>query len=162
ELATRSDRPRDAKGIALTPLDRRIDGDAVAYSHVALDIDRARGIATVTVRAPANGAPDSVAAAHQQGAAFWPLARARALEDAILNLRANERAMGILIFRAEGDAQNALRHDALLAENDWLMREVRHYFKRVLKRIDVTSRSFIAFIEPGTCFAGTLAELAFA
>jgi benzoyl-CoA-dihydrodiol lyase len=162
ELAARSDRPRDAKGIALTPLTRRLDGDTIAYSHVGLEIDRARGLATLTVRAPANAAPASVAAAHAQGAAFWPLAVARELEDAILHLRANEPAIGILIFRTEGDAQNVLGHDALLAENDWLMREVRHYVKRVLKRIDVTSRSFIAFLEPGTCFAGTLAELAFA
>src|SRR5262249_40622586 len=117
---------------------------------------------TLMVRASGNGAPDSVAAAHRQGAAFWPLALARELEDAILHLRANEPAIGILIFRTEGDAQNVLRHDALLAENDWLMREVRHYLKRVLKRVDVTSRSFIALVEPGTCFAGTLAELAFA
>ncbi|MFL5086450.1 MAG: benzoyl-CoA-dihydrodiol lyase, partial [Xanthobacteraceae bacterium] len=162
ELAARSDRPRDAKGIALTPLERRINGDAVAYSHVRLDIDRARGIATLTVRAPANSPPASVAAAHAQGAAFWPLAMARELEDAILQLRMNEPAIGLVIFRTEGDAESVLGHDALLGESDWLMREVRHYLKRVLKRIDVTSRSFIALIEPGTCFAGTLAELVFA
>src|SRR5215217_641707 len=162
ELAARSDRPRDAKGIALTPLERRINGDAIAYSHVRLDIDRTRGIATLTVRAPANSPPASVAAAHAQGAAFWPLAMARELEDAILQLRMNEPAIGLVIFRTEGDAESVLGHDALLGESDWLMREVRHYLKRVLKRIDVTSRSFIALIEPGTCFAGTLAELVFA
>jgi benzoyl-CoA-dihydrodiol lyase len=129
---------------------------------VSLDIDRTRGIATLTVRAPANSAPASVAAAHAQGAAFWPLAVARELEDAILQLRMNEPAIGLVLFRTEGDAQSVLGHDALLGESDWLMREVRHYLKRVLKRIDVTSRSLIALIEPGTCFAGTLAELAFA
>jgi benzoyl-CoA-dihydrodiol lyase len=162
ELAARSDRPRDAKGITLTPLDRRQNGDAIAYSHVSLDIDRQRGMATLTLRGPANSVPASVAAAHAQGAAFWPLALARELEDAILHLRANEPAIGLVIFRTEGDAQNVLGHDALLGQGDWLMREVRHYVKRVLKRIDVTSRSFVALIEPGTCFAGTLAELVFA
>src|SRR5262249_15035307 len=125
-------------------------------------IDRDRGIATLTARAPAKGAPASVAAAHQQGAAFWPLALARELEDAILHLRANEPTIGLVIFRTEGDAQHVLAHDAPVAETDWLMREVRQYPKRVLKRTDVPSRSFIALIEPGTCFAGTLAELAFA
>jgi benzoyl-CoA-dihydrodiol lyase len=162
ELAARSDRPRDAKGITLTPLDRRMNGDSLAYRHVSLDIDRARGIATLTLRAAADSVPASVQAAHAQGADFWPLALARELEDAILHLRANEPTIGLVIFRTEGDAQNVLRHDALLGESDWLMREVRHYLKRVLKRIDVTSRSFIALIEPGTCFAGTLAELVFA
>ncbi len=161
-LAARSDRPLDAKGIKLTPLARRMNGDAVAYSHVGLDLDRARGIATLTARGPSNAAPASVAAAHAQGAGFWPLALARELEDAILHLRANEPAIGLVIFRTEGDAHGVLGHDALLGENDWLMREVRHYLKRVLKRIDVTSRSFVALIEPGTCFAGTLAELVFA
>lgn len=161
-LAARSDRPRDAKGIKLTPLERRINGDVIAYSHVGVDIDRERGIATLTVRAPANSVPASVAAAHEQGAAFWPLALARELEDAILHLRANEPEIGIVIFRSEGASDSVLGHDALIGEDDWLMREVRHYLKRVLKRIDVTSRSFIALVEPGTCFAGTLAELVFA
>ena len=162
ELAARSDRPREAKGIALTPLERRMDGDTLAYSYVGVEIDRARGIATMTLHAPANAVPASVEAAHEQGAAFWPLAIARELEDAILHLRANEPTIGILIFRTEGQPDNVLRHDALLADDDWLMREVRHYLKRVLKRIDVTSRSLIGLIEPGTCFAGTLAELALA
>jgi benzoyl-CoA-dihydrodiol lyase len=161
-LASRSNRPRDAKGIKLTPLARRMNGDAIAYSHVGLDIDRGRGLATLTARGPANAAPESVAAAHVQGAEFWPLALARELEDAILHLRANEPAIGLVVFRTEGDANAVLGHDALLAADDWLMREVRHYLKRVLKRIDVTSRSFVALVEPGTCFAGTLAELVFA
>jgi benzoyl-CoA-dihydrodiol lyase len=162
ELAARSDRPKDVKGIALTPIERRLNGDSIAYRHVDLTIDRARKVATLTVRAPANGVPASVAEAHRQGAAFWPLALARELEDAILHLRANEPEIGVIILRAEGNAENVLGHDALLDGDDWLMREVRHYLKRVLKRIDVTSRSLIALIEPGTCFAGTLAELVFA
>jgi len=164
EIAARSDRPRDAKGITLTPLDRKIEADRVTYSHVDVEIDRARGLATVTVRGPSQTAPVSIEAAHALGAKFWPLTVARELEDAILHLRTNEPAIGVLLFRTNGDAKAVLAHDDFLAETngDWLMREIRHYFKRVLKRVDVTSRSTIALIEPGSCFAGTLAELAFA
>jgi len=164
EIAARSDRPGEAKGITLTPLERKIETDRVTYSHVDVEIDRARGLATVTVRGPSQTAPVSIEAAHALGAKFWPLTVARELEDAILHLRTNEPAIGVLLFRTNGDAKAVLAHDDFLAETngDWLMREIRHYFKRVLKRVDVTSRSTIALIEPGSCFAGTLAELAFA
>ena len=164
EVAARSDRPGEAKGITLTPLERKIETDRVTYSHVDVEIDRARGLATVTVRGPSQTAPVSIEAAHALGAKFWPLTVARELEDAILHLRTNEPAIGVLLFRTNGDAKAVLAHDDFLAETngDWLMREIRHYFKRVLKRVDVTSRSTIALIEPGSCFAGTLAELAFA
>ena len=164
ELAARSDRPRHAKGIRLTPLVRRIDGDRGDYSHVAFEIDRARGVAVLTVRGPSESVPATLEAAHQRGAEFWPLAVARELEDAILHLRTNEAAVGVVLFRTDGDAAAVLAHDDLLAraDGDWLMREIRHYLKRVLKRIDVTAKSFIALIEPGSCFAGTLAELVFA
>jgi len=164
EIAARSDRPGEAKGITLTPLERKIETDRVIYSHVDVEIDRARGLATVTVRGPSQTAPVSIEAAHALGAKFWPLTVARELEDAILHLRTNEPAIGVLLFRTNGDAKAVLAHDDFLAETngDWLMREIRHYFKRVLKRVDVTSRSTIALIEPGSCFAGTLAELAFA
>jgi benzoyl-CoA-dihydrodiol lyase len=164
ELAGRSDRPGDAKGVALTPLQRQIGDDTLTYSHVNVAIDRERFLATITVSAPTQPAPGSAAAAHAQGAAFWPLAVARELEDAILHLRLNEPRIGVLIFRTEGAAETVLAHDELLVngDGDWLMREVRHYLKRVLKRIDVTARSLIALVEPGSCFAGTLAELAFA
>ena len=98
------------------------------------------------------------------GDKFWPLTVARELEDAILHLRTNEREIGVVLLRTDGDAQAVLAHDDFLiaAQDDWLMREIRHYLKRVLKRIDVTPKSFIALVEPGSCFAGTLAELAFA
>jgi benzoyl-CoA-dihydrodiol lyase len=164
EIAARSDRPAGAKGIALTPLARKIDGDRVAYSHVDVEIDRARGLATITVRGPAQDAPASVEAAHALGDKFWPLTVARELEDAILHLRANEAAIGVVLLRTDGNADAVLAHDDFLAKanGDWLMREVRHYLKRVLKRVDVTPKSFIALVEPGSCFAGTLAELAFA
>jgi len=164
EVAARSDRPKDAKGITLTPLDRKIEKDRVSYSHVEVEIDRARSLATVTVRGPSQGAPASIEAAHVLGAKFWPLLVARELEDAILHLRSNEAAIGVVLFRTDGNAQAVLDHDDFLAKanGDWLMREISHYLKRVFKRVDVTAKSFIALIEPGSCFAGSLAELAFA
>jgi benzoyl-CoA-dihydrodiol lyase len=164
EIAARSDRPKDAKGIQLTPLERKIEADRVTYSHVDVEIDRARGLANVTVRGPSEAVPASVEAAHTLGAKFWPLTVARELEDAILHLRSNEAAIGVVLFRTDGNAQAVLDHDEFLAKanGDWLMREIHHYLKRVLKRVDVTAKSFIALIEPGSCFAGTLAELAFA
>ena len=164
EIAARSDRPRDAKGITLTPLERKTEKDRVSYSHVDVEIDREKGLATVTVRGPSQNAPSSVEAAHALGAKFWPLVVARELEDAILQLRTNEAAIGVVLFATSGNAQAVLEHDEFLAKSngDWLMREIRHYLKRVLKRVDVTAKSFIALIEPGSCFAGTLAELAFA
>jgi benzoyl-CoA-dihydrodiol lyase len=138
--------------------------DRMTYSHVEVEIDRARGLVTVTVRGPSQGVPASIEAAHALGDKFWPLTVARELEDAILHLRANEATLGVVLLRTNGDAQAVLAYDDFLSrfEGDWLMREIRHYLKRTLKRIDVTPRSFIALIEPGSCFAGTLAELAFA
>src|SRR5215212_312372 len=164
ELAARSDRPRDGKGIKLGPLDRRLNGDGTAYPHVGVEIERERGLATLTVRGPKNPPPDGIAAAHAQGDAFWPLALARELDDAILHLRLNEPEIGLLLFRAEGDAQSVLDYDTVLARHgdDWLIREIRHYLKRVFKRVDMTSRSLVALVEPGSCFAGSLAELLFA
>jgi benzoyl-CoA-dihydrodiol lyase len=164
EIAARSDRPKDAKGVTLTPLERKIEADRVSYSHVDVEIDREKGLATLTVRGPSEGVPASVEAAHALGAKFWPLVIARELEDAILHLRTNEAAIGVVLFATSGNAQAVLEHDEFLAKanGDWLMREIRHYLKRVLKRVDVTAKSFIALIEPGSCFAGTLAELAFA
>lgn len=164
ELAARSDRPREAKGVMLTPLARVIDGDAIAYSYVMVAIERTRRIVTITVRGPADAAPQTIEAIHAQGAAFWPLAVARELDDAILHLRANEPEMGLWAFRTEGDPAAVLACDASLDahQDDWFVREVRLHMKRVLKRIDVTSRSLVALVEPGSCYAGTLAELAFA
>jgi benzoyl-CoA-dihydrodiol lyase len=164
EIAARSDRPKSAKGIALTPLARKIDGDLMSYSNVDVEIDRARGLVTITVRGPQAPEPASLDAAHALGDTFWPLAVARELEDAILHLRANEATIGVVLLRTEGNALAVLDYDAFVSQydSDWLMREIRHYLKRTLKRIDTTPKSFIALIEPGSCFAGTLAELAFA
>jgi benzoyl-CoA-dihydrodiol lyase len=153
EIAARSDRPKNAKGVTFTPLKRKIEADRISYPNVDVEIDRARGLVTVTVRAPSQPVPASVETAHALGDQFWPLAVARELEDAILHLRANEAAIGVVLLRTEGNAQGVLDHDDFLANNsnDWLMREIRHYLKRTLKRIDVTPKSFIAMIEPGSC-----------
>jgi benzoyl-CoA-dihydrodiol lyase len=164
-LAAKSDRPANgAAGIVLAPLERIVDADAMTYPNVRVDMARERGLATITVHGPDAPVPDSLAAAYGRGAKFWPLAMARELEDAILHLRFNEPALGLLLLRAEGNAPTVLAYDDFLDAHaaDWLMREISLYVKRVLKRLDVTAKSLIAVIEPGTCFAGTLAELAFA
>src|SRR5438067_12247281 len=162
-LAASSDRPVDARGIALTPLERRISEDAVEYPHLRVTLDRERRRAELMVRGPAD-VPADGAGIHAAGADFWPLAMARELDDAVLHLRSNEPELGILVFRSEGDLAAVLAADALLEAHaaDWLVREVRLLLKRVFKRIDLTSRSLFALIEPGSCFAGSLAELVFA
>jgi benzoyl-CoA-dihydrodiol lyase len=164
EFAGKSDRPKDAKGIKLTPLQRRIEDDRLSYTHVEVEIDRGRQLATITLRAPSAPVPASAEAAHALGDKFWPLAVARELDDALVNLRFNEANIGVLLFRTEGDAAAVLAYDELLdkAKDDWLLREVRHYLKRVFKRVDMMAKSLLALVEPGTCFAGTLAELVFA
>ena len=162
-LAATSDRPTDAKGIALTPLERETTADTITYRHLRVALDRANRRAEIMVLGPEN-LPADLAGVHAEGATFWPLALARALDDAILHLRADEPELGIIVFRSEGDPARVLAADALLEahKTDWLVREIRLYWKRVLKRIDITSRSLFALIEPGSCFAGSLAELIFA
>ncbi|MEM8812489.1 MAG: 2,3-epoxybenzoyl-CoA dihydrolase [Pseudomonadota bacterium] len=164
ELASQSNRPDRAEGVSLTPLERAIDGDRVTYPFVRLEIDRSKGLAEIIVSTPDGPPPADAAAALNEGVSFWPMALARALDDAILHLRTNENEIGIWVFKSEGDSGVVLAYDALLerAKDDWFVNEVRHYLKRVFKRLDVTSRSMIAQIEPGSCFAGTLAELLFA
>ncbi|HXH46823.1 MAG TPA: 2,3-epoxybenzoyl-CoA dihydrolase, partial [Bradyrhizobium sp.] len=163
EFAAKSDRPEGVPGVKFLPLARKFDGDRISYSHVEVAIERERGIANITLRGP-GAAPASLDDARSQGDQFWPLAIARELEDVILHLRSNEAAIAVLLFRTEGDGEAVLAHDAFLATHagDWLMREITHYLKRTLKRVDMTAKSLIAVIEPGSCFAGTLAELAFA
>jgi benzoyl-CoA-dihydrodiol lyase len=164
ELAAGSDRPADARGIALTPLARTVDGDTVAYRYVTCAIDRDRRLADITVSGPAAPAPADLAGVHAAGDAFWPLALARELDDLILYLRTNEEAIGLWVLRTTGAADLVEAHDRLLADHqaDWLVREIRLYLRRTLKRLDVSSRSLFALIEPGSCFAGTLLELALA
>jgi benzoyl-CoA-dihydrodiol lyase len=162
-LAATSDRPAQATGIALPLLERKISDSAITYPHLRVALDRAKRRAEITVLGPTDLSA-GLAGIHAAGAAFWPLAVARELDDAILHLRANEPELGIVVFRSEGDPAAALAADALLEahKDDWLIREIRLYWKRVLKRIDMTSRSLFALIEPGSCFAGLLAELVFA
>ncbi len=159
-MAQGSDRPTNATGVRLTPLDRTIGEDRIVYQSVKVDIDRPRRIANLTIRGPEAPVPDSVDVTDR----FWPLAWARELDDAILHLRFNEPEIGQLVFRTEGSSAAVLAYDDFLEthQHHWLIREVRLYLKRVLKRVDLTSRSLIALIEPGSCFAGTLAEIAFA
>ena len=161
EMAERSDRPADARGITLTPLERTLDGEAIAYAHVTCALDRARGLAEITVAAPASAPPADTRAL---GCDFWPLAVARALDDLILHLRTNETEIGLWVFRTTGDAEAVEAYDRFLIEHgdDWLVREIRLYLKRTFKRLDVSSRTIFALIEPGSCFAGTLLELALA
>ncbi|HET8575618.1 MAG TPA: 2,3-epoxybenzoyl-CoA dihydrolase [Methylomirabilota bacterium] len=163
-LAVRSDRPAGARGIHLEPLARTIDGDRIRYGHVACQIDRGGGIAEITVTAPPGPPPGDTAGIHAQGCAFWPLAVARELDDLILHLRTNEEEIGLWVFRTAGSGDHVEAYDRALLDraSDWLVREIRLYLKRTLKRLDVSSRSIFALIEPGSCFAGTLLELALA
>ncbi|MGE0796711.1 MAG: 2,3-epoxybenzoyl-CoA dihydrolase [Lautropia sp.] len=163
-LAAQSDRPADAAGVQLPPLERTIAADALDYPLVAVAIDRARRTATFTVRGPAAGQPESLDAIVQAGAGWYPLALARQLDDAILSMRTNELDIGTWLIRTEGDAAAVLASDAtLLAHRDhWLVRETIGLLRRTLSRLDVSSRSLFALIEPGSCFAGTLLELALA
>src|SRR5580704_12173471 len=161
-LAATSDRPAGAEGIALPPLEREIGDSAAIYPHLRVALDRAKRRAEITVFGPTH--VPGAAGIHHEGAAFWPLAVARELDDAILHLRANEPELGIIVFRSEGELSKVAAMDTLLDEcaEDWFVREIRLYWKRVLKRIDMTSRSLFTLIEPGSCFAGILAELVFA
>ncbi len=159
-----SDRVRGAAvGVELTPLARTIADDGVTYPYVTVAWSRTERVATITVSGP-DSVPADLAGLHAAGAGFWPLAMARALDDAILHLRLNEPELGVLVFRTVGDPALVLAVDALLEahRDDWLVREIRHLMKRVFKRIDMTSRSLVALIEPGSCFAGSLCELVFA
>jgi benzoyl-CoA-dihydrodiol lyase len=165
KLAAQSDRPGgDAKGIVLTPLERQIEANAAIYSCVKMEIDRGARRATVTIQGPAEPPPASAEAMHAQGAQFWPLRLARELDDAILHLRLNEGEIGVLIFKSQGDPAQVLAYDAFLEANKghWLAREILNYWKRTLKRVDLTSRSLVALVEPSSCFAGTLAEIVLA
>src|SRR6516165_6001231 len=164
EFAARSKRSDGAEGITLTPLERKRSDNRVEYGTLTVEFDRAQRLATVAVQGPDAGPPASAEAMREQGTDFWPLALARELDDAILDIRANELDTAAIIFKSSGDAVQVLAYDAFLDANrdHWLAREIRSLWKRVLKRVDLTSRSLVTLIEPGSCFAGTLAELALA
>ncbi|GJL83116.1 MAG: benzoyl-CoA-dihydrodiol lyase [marine bacterium B5-7] len=164
EFAARSDRPSDAGGIGFGPLNRRVSDDSIDYDTVSVAINRAARVATITIKGPDGPPVDDVVSMVEAGDAFWPLRLARELDDAILHLRLNETGIVAMVFRSEGDAGQVLAYDAFLEsnENHWLAREILLYWARVLKRIDQTSRTLVTLVEPGSCFAGTLAEIVFA
>ena len=164
QLAAQSDRPTDARGVELTPLDRTVEADALRYSQVTVEIDRARRVATWTVKAPSGAQPTDVAGIEAAGSAWYPLVLARELEDAILSMRTNELEIGTWLMKTAGDAAAVQAMDAtLLAHQDhWLVRETTGLLRRTLSRLDVSSRSLFALIEAGSCFAGTFLELALA
>jgi benzoyl-CoA-dihydrodiol lyase len=164
ELAARSSRPSDGVGIALTTLVKEVGDASIAYPHVSAALDRETGVAHITVRGPATPPPATSAELHDLGPSFWTLAVVRELDDLILDLRTNESEIGTWVFHTVGDPRIVLAFDHFLLENqdDWLAKEILLYLKRTLKRLDVTSRSLISLVEPGSCFAGSLLELVLA
>ncbi|MGB2713601.1 MAG: 2,3-epoxybenzoyl-CoA dihydrolase [Vicinamibacterales bacterium] len=164
DLAAQSDRPADARGILLNELNPVVSDDAIRYSYVTLELDHSKRTGILTITGPPRDEPATPDAMTAAGNRFWPLQTFRELDDALLRLRLNEPAIGTIIVKTVGDASRLLAVDAaLIAHQDhWFVREVIHLIKRTLKRMDLTSRSFFALIEPGSCFAGTLFELALA
>lgn len=163
-LAEGSLRPSHAQGVALTRVEREESADSLRYAHVSVSIDRTRRTATLTLKAPAGPQPKDIADIEAAGAAWWPLALARQLDDAILNLRTNELDIGTWLLKTEGDGEAVLASDATLIayQDHWLVRETIGALRRTFARLDVSSRSLFALVEPGSAFAGSLAELAFA
>ena len=161
EFAAQSGRSSSGAGIKLTPLSRKFVDDTIEYETLSVELDRAARIASIVLRGPAAPPPASGDAMTAQGAEFWPLKLARELDDAILHIRLNELDVAAIIFKSSGEPPEVLAYDRFLDTNaqNWLAREIRLLWKRVLKRVDLTSRSLVTLIEPGSCFAGTLAEL---
>ena len=164
EFASASSKPDVARGIALTPVERTISETGLTYSTLEVEIDRQKRTATITIHGPDGAPPADTEALVTEGAGAWILRSARDLDDAILHLRLNEREAGLIVFKTQGDPNTLLAHEAFLSDNadHWLSNEILHYWKRVLKRIDMTSRSMVALVEHGSCFAGPLAELLWA
>jgi len=164
ELAAQSDRPANARGVALTPITRSIEADRLVYPNVTVEIDRSKRTASFIVRAPQGAQPSDIAAIESAGANWYPLALARELDDAILSMRTNELELGTWLIRTEGNAADVLAMDAVLSAHSghWFVRETIGLLRRALSRLDVSSRSLFALIEPGSCFAGTFLELALA
>ena len=163
-LAALSDRPADGRGVKLNPVACTVEADALHYTHVSVQIDRAKRTATFTVKAPAGAQPTDLAGIEAAGDAWYPLAMARDLEDAILQMRTNELDIGIWLVKTEGEAAAVLAMDATLVahQTHWLVRETIGLLRRTFSRLDVSSRSLFALIEPGSCFVGSLLELALA
>jgi benzoyl-CoA-dihydrodiol lyase len=163
-LAEQSDRPADGKGVVFKPLERTVEADALRYSNVMVEIDRAKRLATWTIKSPSGAQPTDIAGIEAAGADWFPLVMARELEDAILKMRTNELDVGVWLIKTEGDASAVLAMDeTLLAhQGHWLVRETIGLLRRTLSRLDLSSRSLFALIEPGSCFVGTYLELALA
>jgi len=163
EFAAKSNRG-SGKGITLAPLDRTFRADGIDYSLVTVDVDRTARIATITLEGPSDLPPASAEALAALGSSSWIVRLARELDDAILDLRNNAFEVGTFVFKSKGDGSRVAAWDAFLEANksDWLVNEIRQYWKRVLKRVDVTSRTLVTLVEPGSCFTGLLAELVFA
>jgi benzoyl-CoA-dihydrodiol lyase len=163
-LATQSDRPANGKGVTLNPLHRSVEADALRYQYVTVEIDRAKRTAVFTVKSPSAVQPTDIAGIEAAGDQWYPLAMARELEDAILQMRTNELDIGIWLIKTQGDSAAVLASDATLVahQNHWLVRETIGLLRRTLARLDVSSRSLFALIESDSCFAGTLLELALA
>jgi benzoyl-CoA-dihydrodiol lyase len=163
-FTARSDRPGDATGITLTPLQRTVEADQLRYTHLTVTLDRDLATASFLIQGPRDMPPQTPEAIHAAGASFWLLALARELDDAILHLRLNEGEIGTWVWRSAGDHALVEAADSALAQHadDWLVREITLFLKRTLQRLDVSSRSLIALIEPGSCFTGTLLELVLA
>ena len=164
QLAAQSDRPADAKGVTLTPLKRTIEADRLSYGNVTVEIDRSKRTATFTVKAPTRPVESEIAAIEAAGAAWYPLELARELEDAILSMRTNELDIGVWLVKTEGDAKAVQQMDEVLSRHQghWFVRETIGLLRRTFSRLDVSSRSLFALIEPGSCFTGTFLELALA
>jgi benzoyl-CoA-dihydrodiol lyase len=165
EYAALSKNSEKADGIALEPLKKDIGSDgSLTYSSVEVSLDPDAGTATISITGPQDAAPQNIDALHREGGGTWMLRAARELDDAILHLRFNQTELGVLIFKCSGDPAQVLAHEKLLLENkqDWFANEILLYWKRIFKRIDLTSRSLVALIEPGSCFAGILSEILFA
>ena len=164
EMAKTSDRPSDGPGIELTPLEREITDTTITYPSLEIELDRGLGTATIVIHGPAEPPPETGDETVGLGVAFWPLEVIRSLDDAILALRTNEREIGTWLLKAEGNPEIVASHDAFLLENmgHWAVREIVLYIKRTLRRLDQTSRTTFTLIEPGSCFVGWLAEIAFA
>ena len=164
EISEKSTRPLGVKGIELTDLFKELDKDSITYENISISLDRQSGIVYITIKGPSEDLPMDPESIAKLGDKYWPLALARDLDDAIIHLSFNELELGTWVFRSVGDIDSVADVDDILIkhEDHWLINEIIQYIKRVLKRLDLASRSLVTLVEPGSCFAGTLLELVFA
>ena len=164
EISERSTRPVDEKGIELTDLIKELDEDSITYDNISVSFDRQSGVVYLTIKGPSGDLPVEPESIVALGDKYWPLAVARELDDAIIHLSFNELELGTWVFRSNGSTDRVAEVDEVLIKHKdhWLVNEIIQYLKRVLKRLDLASRSLVTLVEPGSCFAGTLLELVFA